>query len=82
MAVLRRLSRSFGHRLRLRVLAVFGIGICPSTAIRNCPETASPITKCNWTLDLVAPDPPFGAVGSCQPIAIETAQTRMICAGL
>src|ERR1039457_4559764 len=23
------------------------------TAVRNCLETASPITKCNWTLDLV-----------------------------
>ena len=23
------------------------------TAVRNCVETASPITKCNWTLDLV-----------------------------
>jgi len=28
MAGLRRLSRSFGHRLRLQVLAVFGIWLC------------------------------------------------------
>ena len=51
MAILHRVSRWSGHRLRLRVLAVFGI--CPPTAIRNCLEPASPITKCNPTLNLV-----------------------------
>jgi hypothetical protein len=33
---------------RIKTLPVLAaIGICPLAAIRNCPETASPITECD-----------------------------------
>src|ERR1039457_4993731 len=75
MAVLRRLPRPFGHRLRLRVLAVFGIWLCerPSgTAWRRRARLRN-VTG-HWISS--APDPPFWRAGGASGGPVLNVQNR------
>jgi hypothetical protein len=65
MAVLRRVPRPFGHRLRLRVLAVFGIRLCerPSETAWRRRARLRNVTG-HWISS--APDPPLWLVDYCR----------------